>query len=335
MITVHAYAAAAAGAPLESFTYQLAELGQEEIDIAVEYCGLCHSDLSMLDNDWGLTSYPFVPGHEVVGRIVSAGPQVKGVKVGDAVGLGWFSKSCLHCDICLSGRHNLCASAEQTIVGRHGGFADRVRCHWAWAVKLPEALPMAKAGPLFCGGITVFNPLMQHQVPPTARVGVIGLGGLGHMALQFLRRWGCEISVFTSSPSKAEEARQMGAHQVIASNDAAALAAVSCRFDLILNTTNVKLDWNAYLGLLAPGGVLHHVGAVLEPLSIPAFSLISGQKSVTGSPLGSPALVRTMLDFCARHGILPLTEEFPMDQVNQAMERLKSGQARYRIVLKV
>jgi uncharacterized zinc-type alcohol dehydrogenase-like protein len=194
-------------------------------------------------------------------------------------------------------------------------------------------LDPAKAGPLFCGGITVFAPIADFGVKPTDRVGVIGIGGLGHLALQFLAKWGCHVTAFTSSESKAAEARGFGAHEVLDSRDSKAMQGMKGSFDFILSTVNVALDWPSYLDLLAPGGRLHLVGAVLEPLAIPAFSLISGRKQVSGSPLGSPATVLDMLDFSARHGIAAQTEEFPMAEVNEALDHLRAGKARYRIVL--
>lgn len=330
---IRAFAATAAGQPLQRYEFSPGPLGDEQVEIAVESCGICHSDLSMLDNDWGMSVYPLVPGHEIVGRIVEAGPQVKRVTVGQRVGVGWNSGSCGACASCLSGDHNLCGAAEGTIVGRPGGFATRVRAHWTWAAPIPEALEAASAGPLFCGGITVFSPILSCGVRPTDRVGVIGIGGLGHLALKFLRAWGCEVVAFTSSESKREEALQLGAHRTLNSRDAAELAGAAGSFDFILNTTNVALDWNAYVAALKPKGRLHTVGAVLEPLGLAAFPLISGQKAVSGSPLGSPATVDTMLEFCTRHGIAPVTETFPLSRVNEALDHLRSGQARYRVVL--
>jgi uncharacterized zinc-type alcohol dehydrogenase-like protein len=331
--TVNAFAALEHGKPLEHFEYTLPEIGSEDVDIKVESCGLCHSDLSMLENEWGMTQFPFVPGHEVVGIVERVGEHVKGLEVGQRVGLGWFAGSCMHCNSCLDGHHHLCGSAEQTIVGRYGGFADRVRCHWSWAVPIPDSLEAAKAGPLFCAGITVFNPIATSGVQPTDRVGVIGIGGLGHLALQFLNKWGCEVTAFSSSPSKADEAIAMGAHNVVNSRDDAEMEKVAGSLDFILNTTNVSLNWNLYLAALRPQGRLHTVGAVLEPMPIPAFSLISGEKTVGGSPLGSPALNKKMLEFAARHSIAPVTEEFKMSDINHAFEHLKSGKARYRVVL--
>src|SRR5437899_1502605 len=215
------YAASAKGAKLIPFEYDPGPLGGEQVEINVSHCGICHSDLSMLDNEWGMTNYPFVAGHEIIGTVAAAGPQVKRVKVGDRVGLGWFSGSCMFCPQCLAGDHNLCVTAEQTMIGRYGGFAERVRCHWLWAIPLPQALDAVKSGPLFCGGITVFNPIVQCGVQPTQRVGVIGIGGLGHMALQFLNKWGCEVVAFTSSDSKREEALKLGAHRTVNSRDSA------------------------------------------------------------------------------------------------------------------
>lgn len=330
---INAYAAGEPGAALEPFSFDPGPLGEGQVEIRVESCGICHSDLSMLDNEWGMTVYPFVPGHEVVGTVEAVGAGVTRVAVGDRVGLGWYSGSCMQCPACMSGNHNLCTNAEQTIVGRHGGFADQVRCSQEWAIPLPAGVDAAKAGPLFCGGITVFNPIVECGVLPTDRVGVIGIGGLGHFALQFLAKWGCEVTAFTSTEAKAEQARALGAHRIVDSRDPEALDAVAGAFDFIISTVNVELDWNRYLAALGPKGTLHVVGAVLNPMQIPAFSLIGGQKSVSGSPLGSPETTRRMLEFCARHDISAVTETFPMAEVNAALEHLRAGKARYRIVL--
>jgi uncharacterized zinc-type alcohol dehydrogenase-like protein len=328
-----AYAAPAKGQALTPFEFDPGPLGGEQVEIKVSHCGICHSDLSMLDNEWGMSAYPFVPGHEVVGTIVAAGDQVKRVKVGDRVGLGWYSGSCMACPQCLAGDHNLCVGAEQTMIGRFGGFADRVRCHWVWASPLPPAIDRVKAGPLFCGGITVFNPIVQCGVQPTQRVGVVGIGGLGHLALQFLNKWGCEVVAFTSSDSKRQDALKLGAHDTVNSRDSAQMQKLAGSLDFILVTANVALDWPVIINALAPKGRLHVVGAVPEPIPVAAFSLLSGQKAISGSPLGSPATTAKMLAFCARHGIAPIIEKFPLSRVNEALEHLRTGKARYRIVL--
>lgn len=331
---IKAYAANKAGGKFEPFEYDPGELGGDQVEVKVEYCGICHSDLSMLNNEWGSTAYPFVGGHEVVGTIGKVGSQVKNLKKGQRVGVGWHAGYCMTCQQCMSGDHHLCSKAQGIIAGRHGGFADKVHVQAASAIPLPEGLDVKSAGPLFCGGITVFNPMLNHELSPTAKVAVIGIGGLGHMALGFLNKWGCEVTAFTSSDDKMKEALKLGAHKTLNSRDDAAIKSAAGRFDLIISTVNVKLNWNLYLSTLAPKGRLHYVGAALEPLDIQAFSLIGGQRSVSGSPVGSPAMIATMLEFAARHDIRPVTEEFPMSKLNEAMDHLRSGKARYRVVLK-
>ncbi|HEY1050024.1 MAG TPA: NAD(P)-dependent alcohol dehydrogenase [Prosthecobacter sp.] len=331
--TIHAYAATSAKGTLEPFSYDPGPLGPEEVEIKVSHCGICHSDLSMLNNDWGMSRYPFVPGHEAVGTVVALGELAKGLKIGQRVGLGWTAFSCLSCAECISGNHHLCAKGQGTIVGRHGGFADRVRAQWPWVRPLPDALDLEKTGPLLCGGITVFAPFLVHGISPTSRVGVIGIGGLGHMALQFANKWGCEVHAFTTSDSKEAEARQMGAHHVHNTKRDGALKGLAGSLDLIISTINVPQDVPGLLGTLAPHGRLHVVGAVLEPLKVPAMGLIMGQKSISGSPTGSPSAIDRMLAFSARHAIAPVTESFPMSRVNDAMEHLRAGKARYRVVL--
>ncbi len=331
---IQAYAARSAGEKLEPFDYDPGALKDEEIEIDVEYCGICHSDLSMLKNDWGISQYPLVPGHEVVGTVAAVGDRVSMVKLGQRVGLGWNSHSCMHCEWCMSGDHNLCVTLEATIVGRHGGFANKVRAHQEWAVPLPEGIDPAKAGPLFCGGITVFNPIVQFDVQPTSRVGVIGIGGLGHMALRFLNAWGCDVTAFSTNPDKEAEAHELGASHFVNSRDPKALEQVANSFDLILSTVNADLDWGIYVNALRPKGRLHFVGVVPNAIPAQAFPLIAGQKSLSGSPLGSPTTTAKMLDFAARHGIAPVTEMFEFSQVNEALEHLEAGKARYRIVLK-
>jgi uncharacterized zinc-type alcohol dehydrogenase-like protein len=331
---IQALAASEPHGKLQNFSYDPGPLGNEQVEIEVLYCGICHSDLAMLNNDWQFTTYPFVPGHEAIGKVVALGPGVKLVSMGQTVGLGWNAGSCMYCTQCLTGNQNLCQRPEMTIVGRHGAFADRVRCHWSWATPIPEGIDLAKAGPLLCGGITVFNPLVQLGVLPTHRVGVIGIGGLGHMALQFFNKWGCDVTAFTSSASKADEAKQMGAHRVIDTHSKDGLAKAAGSFDFILSTVIANLDWPAYLNALGPKGRLHVVGVAPDPLAIPPFSLIAAQRSLSGSPSGAPATVSTMLDFCVRHNINAITEEFPMSKANEALAHLASGKARYRVVLK-
>jgi uncharacterized zinc-type alcohol dehydrogenase-like protein len=329
----NAYAASDPKGLLQPFSFDPGELGAEEVEIKVTHCGLCHSDLSMLDNDWGLSKYPFVPGHEAVGTVAALGGGAKGLKVGQRVGVGWTAASCLACHECLSGDQNLCAQSQGTIVGRHGAFADRVRVQWPWARPLPDTLDPLITGPLLCGGVTVFTPFLAHQISSTARVGIIGIGGLGHMALQFANKWGCEVHAFTTSDSKEAEARRLGAHYVHNTRQEGVLKKIAGRLNIIISTINVPLDIPGLLDTLTPKGILHVVGAILKPMEVPAFPLILGQKSVSGSPVGSPTAIDSMLAFSARHSVAPITETFPMSKVNEAIERLRSGKARYRIVL--
>jgi uncharacterized zinc-type alcohol dehydrogenase-like protein len=327
-----AWVVKAAKKPLVLESVDLGPLGPEDVDVAVESCGLCHSDLSVLKNDWGISQYPAILGHEVIGRVTALGPNTKGLRVGQRVGVGWTAASCMHCHQCMSGSQHLCPQAQPTIIGHRGGFASHVRSHWAWAIPLPEKLKFADAGPLLCGGITVFSPLMMHA-KPTDRVGIIGIGGLGHMGVKFAHAYGCDVTAFTSSESKFDEARGFGADHVVATKDSAAIKKLAGSFDLLISTVNVQLDWNAMIGSLAPNGRLHVVGIVPDPIPVSAFSLIAGQRSVSGSPTGSPMAIETMLDFASRHEIAPQTEHYPMSKINDAFARLESGKVHYRIVL--
>ena len=322
--------ASEAGGKLQVAERPLLEPAANELVLEVLHCGLCHSDLSMLNNHWGLTSYPLIPGHEVVGRVVSVGSAVNPDVIGELRGLGWISGSCCHCIQCLGGTGNLCASLEATIVGRQGGFASHVTAHQDWAIPLPEGIDPGVAGPLFCAGITVFSPLIDEAVSPTAHVAVIGIGGLGHIALQFARAWGCEVTAITTNLSKTEEAKRFGAHQVESIDQLSNLAG---KFDLIINTVNHSLDWAAVMASLAPLGRLHQLGAVIEPIQVGAFDLIMARRSITGSPTSSPASLLKMVDFCVRHNIRPQVEHLPINRVNEAVERLQRGDVRYRFVL--
>ncbi len=332
---IQAYAALNAGEQLVPYQFDAGELQPHQVEVKVEYCGLCHSDLSVINNDWHSSVYPVVAGHEIIGTIVRLGSEAKGLKLGQRVGIGWTAESCQYCDPCISGQQVKCAGERvATIVGHAGGFADKVRAGWQWVIPLPEDLDIESAGPLLCGGITVFNPILEHKIQAVHHVAVIGIGGLGHIAIKLLKAWGCQITAFTSNLDKTEELKQMGADEVVNSRDLAAIQAQKGKFDLILSTVNLPLNWNDYLATLAPNGTLHMLGVVLEPLQIATGSLLGGSKSVTGSATGSPAALRELLKFAARKKIAPQIELYPMSQINQAIERLHQGDVRYRIVLK-
>ena len=332
MPNIKAYAAMEAGGELKPYEYDPGELAHNHVEIAVTASGLCHSDLSMIDNDWRASSYPLIAGHEAVGTVTEIGSHVKNLKVGQIVGVGWNSESCLHCSPCLSGSHQRCTKGITTIRG-HGGFADRIRVQDIWAVPLPEGMDTRSAGPLFCGGITVFAPMMDHDLKPTDRIGIVGIGGLGHLAVQFARAWGCEVTAFTTSMDKEAELKDLGAHKVVNSKDENAIKALRGQFDMVLSTVNVTLPWNRYMSALAPEGRLITVGMVGEPMGISAGQLIAGGKSVGGSDTGAPHMVAKMLEFCVRHDIKPMVDYFPMRDINDAISHLKAGKARYRVVL--
>lgn len=334
-MTIRAWAAKQAGAKLEPYEYDPGPLSAEEVEIEVEYCGICHSDLSMLDNEWGISAYPFVPGHEAIGRVAALGDNAgqKGLEIGQRVGVGWNAGSCLHCAACLRGDHHLCETVQATIVGHHGAFAERVRAHWVWTVPIPEKLDPGAVGPMLCGGVTVFAPLLQLNVSPTAKVGVFGIGGLGHMSLMFLNAWGCEVTAFTSSASKADEVKALGAHRVASSRKLEEMQALAGYFDYLFVTANVPLEWNAIIAMLAPRGKLHFLGALLEPLPVHVMQLITGQRSISGSPTGSRTHIDCMMRFAEHHAIEPKVEHFPMNRVNEALDYLREGKPHYRIVL--
>lgn len=331
---IRAYAAMQAGEELQAYSFDAGPLAPHQVEIKVDYCGLCHSDLSVLNNDWRNSVYPVVAGHEIIGTVLQLGSQARGLTIGQRVGLGWSAESCQHCDMCIDGQQQMCGQKQNTIVNHAGGFADKVRASWEWVIPLPDDLDAESAGPLLCGGITVFNPILEHDIQAMHHVAVIGIGGLGHIAIKLLKAWGCEITAFSSSPDKTEQLKQMGADHVIDSRDPDALKAYAGKFDLILSTVNVSLNWKAYMRTLAPNGSLHMLGVVLEPMSISVGDLMSGQKSVTASATGSPATLRQLLKFAARKNIAPTVEVFPMSEINQAIQHLKAGKARYRVVLK-
>lgn len=330
---INAYAALEAGGTLQPYSYDVGELAADEVEIEVLHCGICHSDVSMIDNEWEISEYPLVGGHEVIGKVVATGSNVQNLEKGTVVGVGWHSGYCGHCHSCKNGDQNLCRDAQGTIVAHHGGFAEKLRADAASVVVIPEGIDLKSAGPLLCAGITVFNPLAQFDVKSTDKVAVIGIGGLGHIALQFLNAWGCEVTAFTSSESKRQEALELGAHKTLNSRDKEEIKSAYGSFDFILSTVNVKLDWNTYVNTLKAKGRLHFVGATLEPLDLGVFPLIGGQKSVSGSPVGSPATMESMLEFAKLHDIKPQIESYPMEQINEALDHMKSGKARYRVVL--
>ncbi len=329
---VDAYAAFEAGASLAPFDYEPAALGPHEVEIEITHCGICHSDLHLIDNDWRTSQFPLVPGHEVVGKVAAKGSLVTHLDLGERVGVGWQAGSCLVCEWCERGDENLCANIVETCVGRYGGFAESLRVDSRFAFSIPDGLSSEAAAPLLCGGVTVYSPLRTHA-RPQSRVGVVGIGGLGHLAIRFARAFGCEVTAFSSTPAKEEEARAHGAHHFVSSVDDAALKAQRESLDLIIVTVHQSLNWNRYVSALRPRGVLSFVGALAEPVAVPTGMLMARSRSVTSSPVGGRAAMREMLSFAARHGVGAQVETLPMSQVNTALERLRRNDVLYRFVL--
>jgi len=323
----------AAGAELLPFKYDPGKIGPQDVDIAVSHCGICYSDIHLISNDWGISQYPFIPGHEIIGKVAAVGAEVKLLTVGQRVGLGWQSNSCGVCEWCTRGMENLCPASEGTCVHRNGGYAERVRANSRFVIPIPDAIESEHAAPLLCGGITVYNPLRNHGVNPSSRVGVIGIGGLGHMAIQFARAFGAEVTAFSTSADKEEEARTLGAHHFVNSRESKALKETAGTLDFILSTINADQDWGVYLQALRPTGTLCFVGVPPSAVSFQVFPLVSGLRSISGSPIGSPYQLREMIDVAARHGVKATTEAFPMAKANEAIEKVKKNKVRYRAVL--
>ena len=330
---IKAYAAMEAGENLEVFNYEAEPLKEKEVQIKVESCGICHSDISAIDNSWGASKYPMVAGHEVIGEIIGVGSNVSLHKIGNRVGLGWHSGYCHDCEHCDAGDHNFCSSTNKTVFSQHGGFAEQVTADEVSVIPIPNGLNHEDAGPLLCGGITVFTPIVEFNINKDHKVGIIGIGGLGHLALKFYKALGCHVTAFTNSEDKNNLLKSLGADEIVSSTDQSTIKSLGSQFDLIISTVNVKLDWNLYLSTIKPRGRLHFVGAVLAPIETSVFSLMSGRKSISGSPVGSPINIKKMLDFCSKHKISPMVEHFKFDQINDAIKKLRDNKVRFRAVL--
>lgn len=318
---IRAYAANRPGARLRPVTFEPEPLADGDVEVAISHCGICHSDVHLVDGEWG-DHFPVVPGHEIVGRVAAGAGHAPGTRVG----IGWQRSSCGRCEYCRGGEEELCPDSQATCMGHFGGFADRIRVDHRFAVPIPQELPSETAAPLLCGGVTVYSPLVRHA-GAGANVGVIGIGGLGHLGLQFARAMGCEVTAFSSRPDKEEEARSFGAHHFVSGKPA------KRSLDLILNTAHALPQLPAFLSSLRPKGVFCQLGAASDPLEIPAFFLIGGRHSVTGSAIGSPGMIAEMLDLAARGGIAAKVEPAPMREANAALDRTRRNLARYRMVL--
>ncbi|WP_063734879.1 NAD(P)-dependent alcohol dehydrogenase [Streptomyces sp. RTd22] len=335
---VRAYAVEQARGPVRVREYEPAPLGPHEVDVAVTHCGVCHTDVAMIDDLHGLSRFPVVAGHEAVGVIAALGSDVDRARlsVGQRVGVGATAGACFACEWCLSGRQHLCPDKDDLVLrGDGGAFATQVRAgDWRYVQPLPDALASEQAAPLMCAGSTVFSALVRHGVRPTDRVAVVGVGGLGHLALQFLAKWGCHVTALSSTTAKADDARRFGAHEFVAAGTAGeGLAGLSGAFDFVLSTVSGDLPWDAYLATLRPQGALSVVGVPESAFTVDPLSLLLGEKTLAGGLVGTPVETGQMLDFAARHGIRAEVEAYPVSRMEEALDRVRGGRARYRAVL--
>ncbi|MGY3129214.1 putative zinc-type alcohol dehydrogenase-like protein [Agrococcus sp. UYP33] len=342
MLTVNAYAAPSATEPLVKTTIQRRDLGPKDVLIEIAYAGICHSDIHTVRGDWGPITYPQVVGHEIVGHVTDVGSEVTKHRVGDRVGVGCMVNSCGKCEQCLAGQEQYCLEGNiQTYNGvdpadgtiTQGGYAQAVVVDEGFVLRVPESLDIEKVAPLLCAGITTYSPLRRWNAGPGTKVAVVGMGGLGHMAVKIAVALGAEVTVLSQTTSKREDSLRYGATAHYATKDAATFDELAGTFDLIINTVSAKIDMGAYLGLLAIKGTLVNVGAPAEPLEVPVFQLIMAGRSWAGSAIGGIAETQEMLDFCAEHGILPETELIAAEQINDAYERVLASDVRYRFVI--
>ncbi|WP_336856964.1 NAD(P)-dependent alcohol dehydrogenase [Sinomonas albida] len=341
MLTVNAYAAPSATEPLEKTTIERRDLGPHDVLIEIKFAGICHSDIHTVRGDWGARQYPLVPGHEIAGIVTAVGDAVTKHAVGDRVGVGCMVNSCGHCANCVKGNEQHClegnvgtyASLDRDGTLTQGGYSSHVVVVENFVVRIPDALDLDVATPLLCAGITTYSPLRRWGVGPGKRVAVVGLGGLGHMAVKIAHALGAEVTVLSQSLKKQEDGLRLGADHYYATAEPETFERLRGTFDVILNTVSAPIDLNAYLGLLAAEGAMVCVGAPAEALAVNAFSLIGGSKTLSGSAIGGIRETQEMLDFCAEHGFGADIEVIPAEKINDAYERVLASDVRYRFVI--
>jgi len=342
MISARGYAAQDATTPLGPFNFERREVGEKDVLIDILYCGVCHSDLHQVRNEWGNSIFPMVPGHEIVGRISKVGSGVTKFKEGDLAGIGCFVDSCRTCPSCQEGLeqycevHNVGTYNSTELDGKtptYGGYSSQIVVDEKYTLKVSENLDLSRVAPLLCAGITTYSPLREWKVGPGHKLGVIGLGGLGHMAVKLGASMGAEVTVLSTSPGKEADARELGAHKFAVTRDAAQLDEYSNYFDFIIDTVSAPHDLNLYLTLLKRDGTMILVGAPPEPTPLASFSLIPKRKRIVGSMIGGITETQEMLDYCAEHNILSDVEVIPMGEINQAYERMLRSDVKYRFVI--
>jgi uncharacterized zinc-type alcohol dehydrogenase-like protein len=339
--TARAFGAPAAEAPLEPLQIQRRALGPKDVRIDIKYCGICHSDIHFTRGEWGKIPYPAIPGHEIAGVVAEVGSEVTGFAPGDRVGVGCMVNSCRECENCRRGEEQYCIPGNTQTYGSrdrdgtitYGGYSDHVVVDEDFVLRIPEALELDVAAPLLCAGITTYSPLRHWGAGPGKQVAVVGLGGLGHMAVKLAKAMGAEVTVLSQSLRKRDDGLRLGADGYHATSDSATFEQLAGRFDLIVNTVSAKLEMGRYLGLLKTDGALVNVGAPPEPLPVPVFPLLMQRRSFAGSAIGSIRETQEMLDFCAEHGIGADIELISADQINEAWERVLSSDVRYRFVI--
>ena len=342
MSTVKSYAAQSATTPLAELTIERRVPKPTDVQIEILYCGVCHSDLHTVRNEWGGTVYPVVPGHEIVGRVTAVGNKVTKFKVGDLAGIGCMVDSCRECNNCKDGLEQYC---EKGMVGTYngkerdgsgitlGGYSKQILAHEDFVLHISDKQPLEGIAPLLCAGITTYSPLRHWNVGKGDKVGVVGLGGLGHMAVKLAASMGAEVTMLSHSPSKEADARKLGAHKFILTSDKAQLKDAANYFDFILDTVSADHDYNLYLGMLRTNGVMVCVGAPSKPAQIPAFNLIFGRRTIAGSLIGGLPETQEMLDYCASHNIVSDVEVIKISEINEAYERMLKGDVKYRFVI--
>ncbi len=343
MLQCHGFAAKSATTPLAPFSFERREPGAADVQIEILFCGVCHSDIHTARGEWGNTSWPSLPGHEIVGRVTAVGADVQGFKAGDLAGVGCMVDSCRTCASCRAGLEQYCEvgftgtynDPDRKTPGQYtfGGYSKFIVVDQSFVLRIPENLELAAVAPLLCAGITTYSPLRHWKVGPGQKVGVVGLGGLGHMALKLAHAMGAQVTLFTTSPNKAGDARRLGADHVVISKDPDAMAAERASFDFIIDCVAAKHDINAYLALLKRDATLVQVGAPPEPLPVQVFSLIFPRRNFAGSLIGGIAETQEMLDFCSEHGIVCDIEMIRMDQINEAYDRVVASDVKYRFVI--
>jgi uncharacterized zinc-type alcohol dehydrogenase-like protein len=335
------YAAFDSKTPLRAFAFDRREPGPHDVLIAIEFCGVCHSDLHQVRDEWSGSKYPMVPGHEIVGTVTRVGAEVRKHAKGDRVGVGCFVDSCRECEMCKEGREQFCVKGmvatyngvERDGTPTYGGYSNQIVVDESYVLRVPAALALDRVAPLLCAGITTYSPLRHWEVGKGQRVGILGLGGLGHMGVKLAAAMGAEVTLLSSSPSKKEDARRLGAHDFVVTTEKGALDAHRGRFDLILDSVSAPHDLAAYVGLLRPEGTLVLLGAPTKPYELPAFALIMGRRGIAGSLIGGIAETQEMLDFCGKHEVLADVETIGVKEIDGAYERMLKGDVRYRFVI--